>query len=133
MSDDRHGFGLGRFLVLAVVVFVIVAASGVFPFRQIIAQNRSVDLAEQQRDALVEENLRLEQQLAALQSPQEVERLAREQFGLVRPGEIAYVAVVPEGAAALDRTAAPDGFTKDTPWWRSFWDFITGSDLVTDG
>ena len=133
MTDERHGFGLGRFAILVVVVLVIVGASGIFPFRQIIAQNRSVDLAQAQLDALVQENLRLEQQIAALQSPQEVERLAREQFGLVMPGEIAYVAVVPEGTATVDQAAAPTAFTKDTPWWRSFWDFITGSDLVTDG
>ena len=133
MTDERRGFGLGRFLVLAFVVLVIVGASGIFPFRQIIAQNRSVDLAQRKLDALVEENLRLEQQLAALQSPQEVERLAREQFGLVMPGEIAYVAVVPEGDAAEEAPPVVVGFTKERPWWKAFWDFITGSDLVTDG
>jgi len=133
MTDERRGFGLGRFLVLAFVVLVIVGASGIFPFRQIIAQNRSVDLAQRKLDALVEENLRLEQQLAALQSPQEVERLAREQFGLVMPGEIAYVAVVPEGDAAEEVPPVAVGFTEERPWWKAFWDFITGSDLVTDG
>ena len=133
MTDERRGFGLGRFLVLAFVVLVIVGASGIFPFRQIIAQNRSVDLAQRKLDALVEENLRLEQQLAALQSPQEVERLAREQFGLVMPGEIAYVAVVPEGDAAEEVPPVAVGFTKERPWWKAFWDFITGSDLVTNG
>ena len=133
MTDERRGFGLGRFLVLAFVVLVIVGASGIFPFRQIIAQNRSVDLANQKLDALVEENLRLEQQLAALQSPQEVERLAREQFGLVMPGEIAYVAVVPEGDAAEEVPPVAVGFTEERPWWKAFWDFITGSDLVTNG
>lgn len=133
MTDERRGFGLGRFLVLAFVVLVIVGASGIFPFRQIIAQNRSVDLAQRKLDALVEENLRLEQQLAALQSPQEVERLAREQFGLVMPGEIAYVAVVPEGDAAEEVPPVAVGFTEERPWWKAFWDFITGSDLVTNG
>jgi cell division protein FtsB len=134
MTGERHGFGLGRFLILAVVVLVVVGASGIFPFRQILAQNRSVDLAQEQLDALTQENRRLEQEIAALQSPQEVERMAREQFGLVRPGEIAYVAVAPEGdASASDATASPRTFEKSTPWWRSLWNFLTGSDLVKDG
>lgn len=133
MTDNRRGFGLGRFVILAVVVLVIVGASGIFPFRQIIAQNRSVDLAQEKLEALVAENLQLEQQLAALQSPGEVERLAREQFGLVMPGEIAYVAVVPAGATLEDPSVTPARFDQERPWWRAFWDFITGSDLVTDG
>jgi cell division protein FtsB len=134
MTSERHGFGFGRFLVMALVVVVIAAASGIFPFRQLIAQNRSVDLTQQKLDALEAENARLEQQVAALQSPGEVERLAREQFGLVRPGEIAYVAVVPEGdAAVVDAPSPPTQFEKSTPWWRSLWNFLTGSDLVTDG
>lgn len=133
MTKERGGFGLGLFSALAIVVLVIVGASGIFPFRQIIAQNRSVELAQQKLDALVEENLRLEQQLAALQSPGEVERLAREQFGLVMPGEIAYVAVVPEGTRSQDTPVDTVGFEDETPWWVSLWNFITGSDLVTDG
>jgi len=59
--------------------------------------------------------------------------LAREQFGLVMPGEIAYVAVVPEGDAAEEVPPVAVGFTEERPWWKAFWDFITGSDLVTDG
>lgn len=134
MNGERHGFGLGRFLILAVVVLVVVGASGIFPFRQIIAQNRSVDLAQEQLDALTQENRRLEQEIAALQSPQEVERMAREQFGLVRPGEIAYVAVVPDGdASTSDPPSSPTAFERSTPWWRSLWNFLTGSDLVKDG
>ncbi len=133
MTEERRGFGLGRFLVLALIVIVIVAASGIFPFRQIIAQNRSVELAQEQLDALVQENRRLEQEIAALQSPPEIERLAREQFGLVRPGEIAYVAVVPDDGTVATPPSSPTAFEKSTPWWRSLWNFLTGSDLVTDG
>jgi cell division protein FtsL len=133
VTEERRGFGLGRFLAFAAIILVIVAASGIFPFRQIIAQNRSVDLAQAKLDALLAENVRLEQQLAALESPAEVERLAREQFGLVMPGEVAYVAVVPEGSSQTDSAVIPGGFEHTKPWWQSFWDFVTGTDLVTDG
>ena len=78
---ERRRFGFWRLLALGVVVLVVVAASGIFPFRKIIAQSRSVDLAGQKLDALVAENLQLEQQVAALRSPEEVERIARGQLG----------------------------------------------------
>ncbi|MEX2419071.1 MAG: septum formation initiator family protein [Acidimicrobiia bacterium] len=127
--EEKRGFGLGSFLVLALIIGLVAAAAGVLPFRQIIAQQRSVDLAQQQLDALIEENRRLEHQIAALQSPQEVERLAREQFGLVRPGDIAYVVVVPPGDEPDDPQIEVDLGTS-TPWWRNLWDFLTGKDLV---
>lgn len=133
MIEERRRFGFGRLLLIVMVAMVIVAASGIFPFRQLIAQGRSVDLAQQKLDALVEENMRLEQRVAALQSPQEVERLAREQFGLVMPGEIAYVAVVPDGGEPTPVRPATAEFEETTPWWETFWNFITGSDLTADG
>lgn len=129
--EEKRGFGLGSFLILALIIGVVAAAAGVLPFRQIIAQQRSVDLAQQQLDALIEENRRLEHQIAALQSPQEVERLAREQFGLVRPGDIAYVVVIPPGEET-DEPALEEELRTDTPWWRSLWDFLTGKDLVEE-
>jgi len=129
VNGDRRGFGLGSFLIVTLIVGVVAAAAGVFPFRQIIAQQRSVDLAESQLDALVAENRKLEQEIAALQSPQEVERLAREQFGLVMPGDVAYVAIVPEGGVRDDPDPEP-AFERSVPWWKNLWNFLTGKDLV---
>ena len=65
---------------------VVVTAAGIFPFRQIIADRRSVSLAQEELLALRAENEHLEAEVAALETDAEVERLAREQFGLVRPG-----------------------------------------------
>ena len=133
MNDDRRRVRRGRVLLVLIAVAVAVAATGVFPFRQILAQRESVALAETKLDALRHENMLLEQQIRALQTPQEVERMAREQFGLVRPGEISYVAVVPEGGAP--ERAAPAGavLPEDEPWWERLWSFLTGDDLVEDG
>ena len=129
MKGEKRGFGVRSFVVLTFVVALVAGAAGVFPFRQIIAQRRSVDLAEAQLDALIEENRRLEHQIGALLSPQEVERLAREQFGLVMPGDVAYVAVVPPGSQRAD--LGPDVvLEKSPPWWRNVWNFLTGEDLV---
>ncbi len=54
---------------------------------------RQVAELEHRRDVLLAENRRLRQELRRLQDPAYVERLAREQLGLVRPGEIAVVLV----------------------------------------
>jgi cell division protein FtsB len=125
---------LAGMLALAALVAVVVTAAGIFPFRQIIADRRSVALAQEQLLALREENGRLEAEVAALQSDVEVERLAREQFGLVRPGELGYVVVSPEG----EETAGPEPEPTlerpgEQPWWSDLWDFLTGRDLVRDG
>jgi len=134
VSGGRGGGRLPGLLALAAVVAVVVTAAGIFPFRQIIADRRSVTLAQEKLLALRAENARLEDQVAVLQTDREVERLAREQFGLVRPGEVAYVVVSPSGeelvAAEPEATLeAPEG----QPWWRDVWDFLTGGDLVHDG
>jgi cell division protein FtsB len=123
-------------LALTALVGLVITAAGVFPFRQLIAERRSVSLAQEKLLALRAENSHLDDQVAVLQTDVEVERLAREQFGLVRPGEIAYVVVAPEGeeAAALEEPPLPTlEDPGEKPWWRDLWNFLTGGDLVHDG
>jgi cell division protein FtsB len=131
--EVRRGLGLGGFLVLVLIMVLVVAAAGIFPFRRLLAQERAVDLAQAQLDALVVENLRLEQQIAALNSDEEVERLAREHFGLVMPGEIGYVAVVPTGISDPIPAGRHTTLQRPEPWWSQVWDFLTGKDLSPDG
>ncbi len=130
MIDTRRGLGLGGFLLLVLLMVLVVAAAGIFPFRQLLAQERAVDLTQEKLDALVGENLRLEQQIAALRTDEEVERLAREHFGLVMAGEVGYVAVVPEGI--VDPVPAGRDITleREQPLWGQLWDFLTGRDIV---
>ena len=127
----RRRFGILAALVGLVLVVVVGGATGIFPFRQLLAMERSVELMESQLEALREENRHLDQQIQALQTPEEVERLAREHFGLVMPGEIGYVAVA-VGDEEEAGPPEPSGFEETPPWWRSLWDFLTGRDLVGD-
>jgi cell division protein FtsB len=118
----------------AALVAVVVAAAGIFPFRQIIAQERAVDLAEEKLEAVEAENERLDREIVALQTDDEVERIAREQFGLVRPGEVGFVVVSPPGAVPTTVPQEPEIDRSDRqPWWRDLWDFLTGRDLLSDG
>ena len=65
-------------------------ALGVFPTRSFLDQRRDVGATEEQLAVLREENAALEERLDALSTPEEIERLAREQYNLVHPGEEAY-------------------------------------------
>lgn len=122
-------------LVLAVILLAALAftVSGVFPFRQLLAQRQQVERANEQYATLVEENARLEEEIAALATEEEVERIARDQYGLVRPGETGYVVVVPPGAEPLVTEESSAASADERAWWERIWDFVTGGDLADDG
>jgi len=134
VSETRSAARWTGLLAIGTLIGLVVAAAGIFPFRQIIAQERAVDLAEAQLAAIQAENVRLEREIEALQTPQEIERLAREQFGLVQPGEVGYVVVVPPGSTPAEPPPEPTlDRPEERPWWRDVWDFLTGRDLIGDG
>jgi cell division protein FtsL len=66
-----------------------------------------------ERDALVRQNAQLREEIRLLQRPEYIERLAREQLGLVRPGEIAVILVEPTPAPPAG--AADDGLPRRGP------------------
>ncbi len=113
-------------VLLLIVVAVLV--TNVFPFRQILASDRSLDLAGEQLETLRIENARLENEIEALSTDGELERLARAEFGYVSPGETAYVITDP-GLEAVD--TEPRVLEPRRPWYESLWAFITGEDFVT--
>ena len=121
--------------VIAVLLLgaLTLTVSGILPFRQLVAQQRQIDRAGAQLEALSNENDRLEGEIAALQTDGEVERIARDQYGLVRPGEVGYVVVAPPGAGEEVRAPADTPATDERSLWERLWDFITGGDLDGDG
>jgi cell division protein FtsB len=130
--EPRRGIGIAGLLAIVIAVVIVGGLAGIFPFRQILASDRSIELSELKLEALREENRRLEHQVSALQTTEEVERLAREEFGLVRPGEIGYVAVPGPGGDGGDLSLIVDEPMEERPWWRTVWDFLTGRDMVGD-
>jgi len=89
--------------ILVSVVFVGILFAGVFPTRTYLAQRASTSRAEKQLHVLGEQNAELAKRAKELQSDAEIERLAREQYNLVKPGEEAY-AVLPPPAAKGEET-----------------------------
>jgi len=126
--QGRRG-AVAAVLLLAGLAIVL---AGVFPFRQLIAQQRLVDNTQSKLDALVAENQGLQSQIDEMQTPEELERIAREQYGMVRPGETSYVVELDGGPVPEPVTAAVPPLDSRSPL-QKLWDFLTGRDLVPDG
>ena len=106
------------------VFFLAVMLVGLVPFKQILNQRQAVSNAEDRVVALQAANDHMESEIVALETPVEIERRAREDFGLVRPGEIAYIVVPVEPAAETElETIEPAG-----SWFDALIDFFTGRD-----
>ena len=105
MRDEAprsRGRRVGRLLgfVGGSACVVAVLAIGVFPTRSFLQQRADTQQTEHRLAVLREQNAQLEQERKALDTPEEIERLARSQYNLVRPGEEAY-AVLPAPLPAL--------------------------------
>jgi len=122
--------------VLAVLLLAGLAltVSGILPFREIITQQRQIERSQAQLSALEGENSTLTEDITMLGTDAEIERIAREQYGLVRPGEVAYVVVTPSGSAVVPTSQEDPVVRSDQrAWWQRMWDFVTGNDVQPDG
>ncbi len=88
-------------IAVASVLFVGFLFGAVFPTRTFLTQREEIVAALARLELFSEQNGRLETEMARLQSDEEIERIARARFNLVKPGEEAY-AIVP-----VPTTAAP--------------------------
>jgi cell division protein FtsB len=80
-------------LLLLGLALVAVLFAFVYPTRTYINQRNQLSSAERRLQVLEESTSVLEHDNARLQSDAEIERRAREDYGLVRPGETPYVLV----------------------------------------
>ncbi len=85
----------GRVLLWGVLVVGGIAFlfAFVYPTRTWIQQRRDLNAAEQRLEVLQRSTQQLKQRNDRLDSDAEVERRARDDYGMVRPGETAYVLV----------------------------------------
>ena len=84
-----------RQVVWAAVVVALVLAAGSLSaeggFRRYAKLQRDLQTLEERNARLTAENTRLKREVARVRSePAAIERAAREQLGLVRPGEIVF-------------------------------------------
>ncbi len=89
-------------LVVAVGLLFVV----VFPVRSWMDQRSSLDRSEHRLAVLHRERVRLEGEARRLDDNTEIERLARERFGMVKPGEQGWVAL-PGSSTTTTSTTLP--------------------------
>jgi cell division protein FtsB len=84
----RNAIYIFVLVFIALLVHEIFAQHGILGLRQ---EQKQIESLSQQIKQLQQDNERLDKQIKALQSdPKAIERLAREQMRLARPGEIIY-------------------------------------------
>jgi cell division protein FtsB len=93
-------------LILLMLAFVAFLFVFVFPIRTLLAQREERGRIQDKIDVLEEQSDTLEREAERLQNDSEVERLARERYNMVRPGETPY-AVVPSPDESTTTTRTP--------------------------
>lgn len=89
-------------LALALVAMMFVF---VFPTRSYLAQRHQVSSAQHDLEVLRNQNNQLQAQAIELQTPAAIERMAREQFHYVKPGEQVYDVVPVEPTPSATSTS----------------------------
>lgn len=85
---------------LLAVILLLLAMMAIGPARQLYLERQTIANDERQLQSGTAETARLTAQLQALQDPNYVEQLARQELGYVRPGETAYMIVRPADSPA---------------------------------
>jgi cell division protein FtsB len=112
-----------RGAVLLLVMFAL-AATAVYPLRQYVSQQDRIERLEAKQQALAAENARLEAERKRLQDPAYVQQLAKRDFGVVAPGEEAWVVTgTPPASNAAPAAVAAE---PDRPWYKRAWQALTG-------
>ncbi|HSJ84874.1 MAG TPA: septum formation initiator family protein [Acidimicrobiia bacterium] len=119
-------------VALVTLLFFLLGAAfltQVVPYRQIIDSQRQVASAQDRLAALEAENEELEADVAALNTDAEIEKLAREKLGYVRPGETGFVVLDPPGGDQIAPTETEGPVDEDKTWVDRLWEFVSGEDL----
>ncbi|MDQ4025586.1 MAG: septum formation initiator family protein [Actinomycetota bacterium] len=99
---------VGPGLVVFLLVVGLLAAMAIEPTLELTEQNERIARMRAELREIETTNERLERRIARLDDPDFLEQKAREQIGLVRPGETAYLVVPPERDRARERRKERD-------------------------
>ena len=118
MAPPKHLKARFRMGALGLVVGAL-ALTGVAPARQAFQQREQLAEVKAKVSSLEERNAELTGRLNRLSDVSYMEKLAREQLGVVRPGETSYV-IVPAPAPlkpVSDVEPKPEGFRQRAAEW----------------
>lgn len=96
--------------ILVALLGLAVYLLAVFPTRSYLLQRSQVRHVVTQVNAVQSSNAQLQHQIDSMNSPSEIEKIARSQYGLIKPGEKAFVVLPP---ATTTTTTAPTGTSKN--------------------
>lgn len=122
----RPGAAIATLLILLMGAAFV---TQVVPYKQIVESQRQVAAARAELAELETQNDRLQADVEALHTNSEIERLAREKLGYVRPGETAYVVLDPPGSADDTEPAPTEPEPVEKTWVDEVWEFLTGADI----
>jgi cell division protein DivIC len=92
-------------VIVIVLVLGLIGAMAIEPTRQLLAQRERIAGMETDLHRLQESNTQLEDHIRRLEDLDYLEHLAREQVGLVRPGETAIVVMPPSRKTQQEKLA----------------------------
>ncbi len=104
---------VGPIAALAILLVLGVALGGAY-WDGYRLRREAAEMARE-RDLLRRQNTQLREEIRLLNTPEYIERIAREQLGLVRPGEIAIMLMRPTPAPPPPPAAASEKL--EERWW----------------
>lgn len=107
-----------------VILGVVLMSMAWAPIKNLAAGSERIEQLTASRDALAGEVAKLEDRKDQLMDPDQLELIAREEYGLVKPGEIPYVVVTPEAQPQLGPVEAAEP-TADVPWYQRAWSAVS--------
>jgi cell division protein FtsL len=127
MSDTKRSRKLltQRGVILVVLLGALLFSS-VYPMRRYFAVRAQIASLRKQEHVLDAHATQLAQQKARLKTDDEVEKIARQDLGMVRPGEVPFVIANPSLPAAQQLTpqAAPPVARDDPSAFSRLWSFL---------
>lgn len=111
-------------VVAALLMLGVLMLAG--PARNFLDGRSRVEVLEAKLAALTEENDRLDARTRELRDPDQIELLAREQLGMIEPGEVPYAVVPPEIDRPRITPPREPPAPPSRPWYDRLWHALFG-------
>lgn len=128
MEARAHRVSISARGAILIIVIGGLLLTSVYPVRRFISMRGETRALEAEGRALDERIAELTQEAALLESDAEVERLARERLGMVRPGEVPFVVAGPDSVSDDPVVESPQRRrVSDRPFVSRWWETVRRS------
>ena len=107
-ADEGSPWGIGPGVIVLLLILGLALSMAIGPTRQLLEQRRQIAAAADALRRLEASTKHYETQIERLKDPNYLEAKAREQMGLVRPGERSYIVVPPPEPKNKDKSPPSD-------------------------